>query len=203
MLKRPELIQRRKLILAAPALLAANSALAAIATPRQMEGPFYPRTIPEDSDADLTRNGDRTADGEVIEMSGQVFDLARTPVAEATVEIWHCDPRGIYPHVGRNNGGLADPNFQGFGAVKTAADGSYRFRTIRPGVYPGRVRHIHVKVRRSGSPTLTTQMYFPEEDSNAEDFLLTRAGNAESKAALIAHRIDGPPVRYVFDIFVT
>lgn len=202
-MQRPKLIHRRSLILAAPALLTAPSALAAIATPRQAEGPFYPSTIPEDSDADLVRNGDRTAQGEVIEMAGQVFDLGRTPVKDAIVEIWHCDRAGIYSHVGRNNGGLADPDFQGFGSVRTGADGAYRFRTIRPGIYPGRVRHIHVKVRRNGAPTLTTQMYFPEEDGNDQDFLLTRAGNADTKAALIAKRVDGPPVRYVFDVFVT
>lgn len=201
--KPPKLIRRRSVILAAPALLTAPSALAAIVTPRQTEGPFYPRTTPEDSDADLTQYGDRAPEGEVIEMVGQVFDLGRTPIAGAMVEIWHCDTAGIYPHVGRNNGGLADPNFQGFGAVVTETDGAYRFRTIRPGVYPGRVRHIHVKVRRTGAPTLTTQMYFPEEEGNAEDFLLTRVGNSESKAALIARRVDGPPVRYVFDVFIS
>ena len=196
-----DLIHRRCLLLAAPALLLLpRSALAREAqTPSQAEGPFYPRTIPGDRDADLVTFNGRDFGGEVIEMAGQVFDLARAPVPEAVVEIWHCDPAGIYPNVGENNGGLADPGFQGFGAVRTGTDGGYRFRTIRPGVYPGRVRHIHVKVRTPGRPVLTTQMYFPEEKDNAGDFLFRRVSNS---AALVAERSDGPPVRYRFDIFL-
>ena len=192
------LIHRRTLLLAAPALLPTPACAAASdgRTPRQTDGPFYPRTIPGDSDADLVTFNGRDFGGEVIEMAGQVMDLACTPIPGAVVEIWHCDPAGIYPHVGRNNGGVADPNFQGFGAVATGPDGAYRFRTIRPGVYPGRVRHIHVKIKRQGSSVLSTQMYFPEED-NAGDFLYRRGGDA-----LLARRIDGPPVRYQFDIFL-
>lgn len=193
----PKHPNRRRLLLAAPALLVLPglTRVPEGPTPAQMEGPFYPRTMPTESDADLTRYGDRTVAGEVVEMAGQVRDLKGMPIQGAIVEIWHCDGQGIYPHVGRNNGGLADPDFQGFGAVKTATDGAYLFRTIRPGLYPGRVRHIHVKVRHSKG-VLTTQMYFPEED-NSGDFLFLRGGDA-----LVASRVDGPPPRYVFDVFV-
>ena len=34
-------------------------------------------------------------------------------------------------------------------------------RSIVPGVYPGRTRHIHVKVQPRGGRVLTTQLYFP------------------------------------------
>lgn len=191
------MIPRRTLLLAAPAvLLLPRDVLAQeTRTPRQAEGPFYPRTIPQDRDADLVTFNGKDFGGEVIEMTGQVFDLTRAPLAGAVVEIWHCDPAGIYPNVGRNNGGLADPGFQGYGAVATGPDGAYRFRTIRPGVYPGRVRHIHAKVK-AGDRNLTTQMYFPEDD-NSGDFLFRRGGDA-----LIAKRIEGPQVRYQFDVFL-
>ena len=132
----------------------------------------------------------------MIEMAGQVRDLSGRPLPSAVVEIWHCDPNGIYPNVGRNNGGLADPAFQGFGAVRTGSDGGYFFRTIRPGVYPGRVRHIHARISVDGKHALSTQMYFPEDD-NAGDFLFRRGGDA-----LVASRIEGPPVRYQFDVFL-
>ena len=196
--KRLASLTRRKVLMAAPAILVFPSSLvgAAEQTPKQMAGPFYPRKLPEDQDADLTEFLGRQTKGEVIEMAGHVKDLAGQAISGAVVEIWHCDPAGIYPHVGRNNGGRADPDFQGFGMVRTGSDGAYRFRTIRPGVYPGRVRHIHVKVRREGSRTFTTQMYFPEED-NDDDFLFANGGTA-----LLADRIDGPPVRYVWDIFL-
>ncbi|MEL6996775.1 MAG: hypothetical protein AAFP68_00820 [Pseudomonadota bacterium] len=191
-------ILRRSILLAAPAILTTPVAtLAALEpTPIQTEGPFYPRVIPDDRDADLVTFNGRDFGGEVIEMAGQVFDLARSPIEGAVIEIWHCDPAGIYPHVGRNNGGLADPNFQGYGAVATSANGAYRFRTIRPGVYPGRVRHIHARITQKTGQRVSTQMYFPEDD-NSGDFLFRRGGEA-----LIARRIDGPPVRYQFDVFL-
>ncbi|MEM9060641.1 MAG: protocatechuate 3,4-dioxygenase [Pseudomonadota bacterium] len=193
-------IHRRSVILAAPALLIApTSTLAATPTPAQAEGPFYPRSVPKDRDADLVVFNGQDFGGEVIEILGQVFNLTGAPISGAVAEIWHCDPAGIYPHVGRNNGGLADPGFQGYGAVTTGEDGSYRFRTVRPGIYPGRVRHIHVKVRAGARSALTTQMYFPEEPGNAEDFLLRRAPDS---AALIATRIDAAPIRYQFDLYL-
>lgn len=35
--------------------------------------------------------------------------------------------------------------------------------------YPGRTRHIHVKVQAPGEPILTTQLFFPGEERNASD----------------------------------
>jgi len=51
----------------------------------------------------------------------------------------------------------------------TDASGAYRLETIVPGVYPGRTRHIHVKVQAPNQPVLTTQLYFPDEPGNADD----------------------------------
>jgi hypothetical protein len=47
--------------------------------------------------------------------------------------------------------------------------GRYAFRTILPGLYPGRTRHYHVKVQASNRPVLTTQYYFPDEKANLTD----------------------------------
>ena len=44
-----------------------------------------------------------------------------------------------------------------------------------PGLYPGRTRHIHVKVQPPGGSTLTTQLYFPGEARNAQDSLFDAA----------------------------
>ncbi len=188
---------RRRVLLAAPALLlgaAPGRLLAALPlTPPQSEGPFYPRSLPEDSDADLTVLDGRRTDGEVIEMVGRMFTIRGEPAAGGVVEIWHCDAGGAYAHVGQRT----QPDFQGYGAVRADADGAYRFRTIRPGLYPGRTRHIHVKARRDGGPVLTTQMYFPGEAGNDLDPLLRRA---RDPAALVAREEPGPPPRYVFDI---
>ena len=38
-----------------------------------------------------------------------------------------------------------------------------------PGLYPGRTRHIHVRVQAPGGPVLTSQLYFPDESGNTRD----------------------------------
>ncbi|SFD14899.1 protocatechuate 3,4-dioxygenase beta subunit [Tropicimonas isoalkanivorans] len=188
---------RRRLALGAPALLlgatVSGPVSALTTTPKQSEGPFYPRNIPSDSDADLTVFNNKRAPGEVIEMVGRLFTTKGQLLPGGRIEIWHCDVNGVYAHVGRNT----PPGFQGFGAVRTDSSGAYRFRTTLPGIYPGRTRHIHVKVRGANGAALTTQMYFPGEPGNERDGLLRRARNP---AALIARNEPGPPPRYVFDI---
>ena len=49
------------------------------------------------------------------------------------------------------------------------AAGRYTLETVLPGLYPGRTRHIHVKVQAPSQPVLTTQLYFPNQPDNASD----------------------------------
>ena len=70
-----------------------------------------------------------------------------------------------------------DPNFQGFGAVDTDAEGRYRFRTIKPVPYPGRTPHIHFTVAEGGKRRLTSQMFIEGEAGNARDGLYRYLGN--------------------------
>ena len=144
-------------------------------TPRMTEGPFYPNTFPRDTDADLTRIEGRAAaaDGKILDVSGRVLDRSGAPRAGARVEIWQCGARGQYHHVGGREG---DPNFQGFGAVLTDADGRYAFRTIRPVPYPGRTPHIHFNVLEGGRRRLTSQMFVEGEPGNARDGLFRDLG---------------------------
>lgn len=132
-----ELLRRRTVavvLVAGPMLLLggrAQSAPSQRATPAQTEGPFYPVVFPEDSDYDLLRNGTLNyPEGQGVWLEGSVSDLAGRPVVGAQVEIWQCDHAGHYHHPG--DGARADRRFQGFGRVTVAADGGYRFRTIRP-----------------------------------------------------------------------
>jgi protocatechuate 3,4-dioxygenase, beta subunit len=180
---------RRKLIAAAVFVAPAicwggrlQAAPARRATPAQTEGPFYPVAIPEDSDHDLLRNGSLDyPEGQVAWLEGTVSDLAGRPVGGAQVEIWQCDHAGHYHHPG--DGAKADSRFQGFGRFTVAADGRYRFRTIRPVPYKGRTPHIHVKVRLDERELLTTQVYVADDPGNPRDFLW-RSLNAEERAAL-------------------
>ena len=164
---------------AALAPLAATPALAQerAATPRMTEGPFYPRSFPQDVDADLTRVAGRTraAEGTLLEVTGRVLDRSGRPRAGSRVEIWQCDALGQYHHVGAP-AESGDPNFQGFGAVTTDAEGRYAFRTIKPAPYPGRTPHIHFTVAEGGRRRLTSQMFIEGEPGNERDGLYRHLG---------------------------
>jgi protocatechuate 3,4-dioxygenase, beta subunit len=173
------------LLFAAPVLWSGARATAGRrATPAQLEGPFYPVALPADSDNDLLHNGALDyPEGEVVWLEGRVSDLAGRPLAGAQVEIWQCDHAGHYHHPGDR--GQADARFQGFGRCTVAADGGYRFRTIRPVPYPGRTPHIHVKVKLDGRELLTTQLYVAGEPRNGRDFLWRALSAAEREALTV------------------
>ena len=158
-------------------------------TPRMTEGPFYPRSLPRDSDADLTRVEGRAgrAEGTPLAVSGRVLDRGGRPRAGARIEIWQCDARGQYHLVGEPESSL-DPNFQGFGAVTTDAEGRYAFTTIKPAPYPGRTPHIHFTVVEGGKRRLTSQMFIEGEPGNERDGLYRYLGR---DARLVTMKLEG------------
>ena len=173
-------------MLLAPGLLLTNDSLAQQqrrATPSQTEGPYYPRSLPDDSDFDLLRNAQLTyTHGRAAWVEGVVSDLQGTPVRGAQVEIWQCDEAGHYHHP--SDGARANPAFQGFGRVLVNDDGRYRFRTIRPAPYSGRTPHIHVKVKLSGRHLLTTQLYVQGDPGNARDTVWRSLADDTARAAV-------------------
>ncbi len=158
--------------IAAASFASEVAALTLTPTPAQTEGPFYPKTIPSDHDADLTQvAGHPTpAQGTRLYFSGRVLATDGRPYAGAAVELWQCDTLGRYHHAG-DEGGPRDDAFQGYGVAITDADGRYAFKTIRPVAYSGRVPHLHVRVRTAGGATLTTQAYI-KGDPTAGDPVL-------------------------------
>ena len=154
------------------------------ATPAQTEGPFYPVSLPKDTDFDLLRNGALNySRGDAAWVEGSVADLQGRPVAGAQVEIWQCDEAGHYHHPGDR--GRADPAFQGFGRVSVGADGRYRFRTMRPAPYSGRTPHIHFKVKLAARELLTTQLYVAGDPNNERDFLWRSLNPADRDALTV------------------
>jgi protocatechuate 3,4-dioxygenase beta subunit len=155
---------------AAAPLPALRAALAP--TPQQTEGPFYPPTLPLDSDNDLVRVTGHAdpALGIITHVSGRVLDRNGRPVTGAKIEIWQCDAKGRY--LAQADRGGRDEGFQGYGATLTNASGAYRFRTIKPVPYLGRTPHIHFAISGTGFERLVTQMYVAGEPRNADDFVL-------------------------------
>ena len=163
----------------------ARPAQAALLTPRQTEGPYYPEPSMRraDIDNDLVRvaGAVRRAGGEIVRLTGHVRDADGTPVEGARVEIWQCDAQGNYMHPRDRRSANHDADFQGFGHDITGPDGRYAFRTIKPVPYPGRTPHIHVKVFTAGRQ-LTTQFYIAGEPSNMRDGIFRRLSEAERAA---------------------
>jgi protocatechuate 3,4-dioxygenase beta subunit len=122
-------------------------------TPAQTEGPYFKPNSPERT------NIRGTASGTKLLLTGTVVTTDCRPVARALVDFWQCDGAGAY-----DNSGFAFRGHQ-----FTDAQGRYQLDTVVPGLYPGRTRHIHVKVQPSGGRVLTTQLYFPGEARNASD----------------------------------
>lgn len=153
-------------------------------TPEQTIGPFYPHVKNGDGDVDLTtiQGKESQAEGAVILVRGKILDENCRPIENALVEIWQANHRGRYSHEGdASNPVPLDPNFEGWGEMSTDADGSYGFKTIKPGAYSfddpevvenWRTPHIHFKVSRRGYHEIITQMYFEGEELNNTDTVL-------------------------------
>lgn len=159
-------------------------------TPAQPKGPFYPRTLPADRDNDLASFAGRAARGEPITIVGRVLDQSGKAIAGARVEIWQTNAGGRYHHEADADEASWDPGFQGWGETRSAADGAYRFRTIKPLAYSGRAPHIHFAVSAPGSRTFYTQMYLDGAPENARDFLLREL--PEKQRSRLVTRLKAP-----------
>ena len=158
-----------------------------VATPAQMPGPFYPVLFPLDQDNDLTSVSGRTgvAHGVITNVTGRVVDVKGRAQAGVRIEIWQVNGYGRYHHVGDDSDKPVDPNFQGYGTTVSAADGAYRFRTVRPLAYPGRAPHIHFALARPDFGSFVTQMYVADAPENERDFLLSRIRDRAARQSLI------------------
>ena len=143
-------------------------------TPRMTEGPFYPDKLPLDTDNDLliVNNSITPAVGEVTHLTGRLLSSSGEPIRNAVVEIWQVDNRGVYLHTADSSRKQRDANFQGFGRCATGPKGEYYFRTIKPVPYTGRTPHIHVRVKKSNSELLTTQIFINGHPQNKRDGVL-------------------------------
>ena len=129
-------------------------------TVRETEGPFFKPSSPQRTDL---REGGLA--GRPLDVTGFVVSRACRPVTRALIDVWQADDKGRYDNRG----------FRLRGHLFTDESGRFTLRTIVPGAYEGRTRHIHVKAQAPGRPPLTTQLYFPGEAANARDGLFDAA----------------------------
>jgi protocatechuate 3,4-dioxygenase beta subunit len=125
-------------------------------TPQESAGPFFRPDSP--LKADFSESG---LTGIPSRVSGIVLDRRGKPISGALLDFWHADAEGRYDL----------QTFRCRGHQFSDADGRYALETIVPGLYPGRTRHYHVRLQAAHSPSLCTQLYFPDEARNASDSL--------------------------------
>lgn len=126
--------------------------------PRQTEGPYYLNLNLLRSDITEGKPGAPLALDIQIVRAGSCV-----PIANAAVDIWHCDAAGIYSGYAGQLGGQ-NTTGQTFlrGTQVTDANGRATFNTIYPGWYPGRTTHVHFKAHLTATSVVTSQMYFDE-----------------------------------------
>ena len=86
--------------------------------------------------------------GQRLIITGRTFGSDGKPRGDVVIEAHHTDASGIYLAEGARG---PNPKVAArlFGRLATAADGTYRIDTIRPGSYPGGVApaHIHIHIQ--------------------------------------------------------
>jgi protocatechuate 3,4-dioxygenase, alpha subunit len=143
--------------------------------------------------------------GQIITITGHIFDGAGEVLKDGLVEFWQADSSGQYS---REAIGGTDIQFCGWGRCPTDLEtGAYVFETIKPGPTINvdgllQAPHIDVWIVARGINTgLLTRLYFPdEEDANNLDAML--------KAVQPQHRIETLVAKkmaenlYQFDIYL-
>ncbi|NJR49815.1 MAG: hydroxyquinol 1,2-dioxygenase [Leptolyngbyaceae cyanobacterium CSU_1_3] len=148
-------------------------------TEANLEGPLYVPNAPERAMGERLGVDDA---GDTLFLSGQVLDGNGSEIANALIDVWHPNSKGLYD--------IQDPsqpkgNFRG--RFYTDSEGKYAFETTVPmgynvpasgpcgevlrllGRHTWRAAHIHFKVSASGYAPLTTQIFIagdPHLDSD-------------------------------------
>ncbi len=140
-------------------------------TPGLMEGPCYFQT---DTVDDISAG----KAGLPMQLCLQLVDGQCEPLKDYTLEVWHCDTRGIYS--GDTSASADAARFAGAfcteddaeaqsstymrGQGTTDADGRVNFKTLFPGWYRGRTIHIHFAVTDpQGTTRIISQWCYPDE----------------------------------------
>jgi protocatechuate 3,4-dioxygenase, alpha subunit len=170
-------------------------------TTYQTVGPYFKIGLEAFYREDLTKPN---VPGEVIEISGTVFDADLAPVPDAVLELWQADSFGRY---------LIEPQKQpfedsfGFGRVPTNEAGQFRFRTIKPGAVQGetparQAPHILVSIFMRGLLyRLITRIYFSDEAGNADDPVL-QSIEPQRRNSVLAKADPAQPKRYEWNVFL-
>ena len=135
-----------------------------VATPRQTEGPFYADV------GGFRQDVTEGLHGEPLSVQFHVVEVGSCePVPDVVVDIWHTDAEGRYSGFEQGARGVADTVGATYmrGKQITDANGFVEFQSVYPGWYPGRTVHIHFKVSNDDRTLVASQLFFPQEITDA------------------------------------
>jgi protocatechuate 3,4-dioxygenase alpha subunit len=172
-------------------------------SPSQTIGPFFSFGLISGGENLLVTE---RSSGERIYVKGQVLDGDGQPVTDALVEIWQADAQGYFNHPTDPNHDKSDRFFPGFSRSETVDEGTFWFKTIKPGRVPwddeqDQAPHINVRVFARGMLIhAVTRLYFSDESANQTDPVLNSV-DPERRHTLIAIREESEDLPcYRFDI---
>jgi len=182
----------------------------------ELRAPVFGQRDVDVLESDLTIQHRGEPIGERIVVTGRVMDGDGRPVPHQLVEIWQANASGRYLHQRDQHPAPIDPHFTGAGRCLTAADGTYRFTTIKPGPYPWRNHHnawrpAHIHFSLFGTDftqRLITQMYFPGDPLLPLDPICQSITDPTTRERLVAtydHDLTQPEwcTGYRWDIVLT
>ena len=193
-----------------------NALISLEQTVSEITGPRFGHGDIDPIDNDLLRNYATHGEapiGERIIIHGRVLDENARPVPGTLVEIWQANAGGRYRHKKDMYLAPIDPNFGGCGRTITDDDGSYFFRTVKPGAYPWRnwvnnwrPAHIHFSIFGSAfAQRLITQCYFEGDPLIPECPIVQSIPDKDAVSQLVAAldlnaTIPLDTIAYKFDI---
>lgn len=153
-------------------------------TPSTVLGPFYrhnaPVLSPSCSIISLAKRNEYLPSTAFL--SGRVLNSSGAPIADATLDMWHTAPNGMYEQQD-----ASQPDMDLRGRFKTDREGHYSVYCLRPvaypipddgpvgqllsslGRHPYRPAHIHFIVSAPGFRALTTQIFDAEDKWLTDD----------------------------------
>lgn len=188
-------------------------------TPRTIEGPLYVAGAPESVGFARLDDGTEADRAEVLFMQGTVRDEQGKPLANAKVEVWHCNLMGGYSYFDKTQS-----PFNLRRTIFTDAEGRYQFRSFLPvgyscppegttqrlldqlGRHGNRPAHIHFFVTAEGQRKLTTQINIEGDKYLWDDFafasregLVPAVRHITDAAAISAQGLTKPYAEIDFD----
>lgn len=144
-----------------------------VVRPALAEGPYFVDEKLDRSDIRADPSTNTMKPGAPLALTFFVSKVSGTScagLANAMVDVWHCDAQGAYSDA-------TDPTFGSTKGTKflrgyqtTNASGAAKFTTIWPGWYAGRAVHIHFKIRTAATngrvSDFTSQLFFNEAMSD-------------------------------------